>query len=227
MLPVVLSSAADSGFTVWLGLFDYINPICYTIFSIIGFKYFRKMMKPGFFYTYLVGCIISLIGGFFIPTIKTLVGLGVIEWSLPVSKVIIANTGFLISGPTLFIGTLKKFRAEEIPENTVTAHSVGIGAASLAFLNKFIVGFGALGMIMIYVTCAKIAIEKKRYYAVITLVISLCGTLFESVFSNSGADLNAAWVHWVIEIGAVITHLMLVVSGYLLFIYKDKKTCTE
>ena len=206
-------------FSVALGLFDYINPICYTIFSIIGFKYFRKIMKSGFFYTYLIGCIISLIGGFFIPTIKVLVGAGVIEWGLPVSKVIIANTGFLISGPTLFIGTLKRNRREG---SDVMLLSAG-GGLSLAFLNKFIVGFGALGMIMIYITCAKLAFERKRKYAAITLIISLAGTLFESFYSNSGADLNSPAVHWVIEIGAVITHLMLVVSGYLLFVYKGKK----
>ena len=206
-------------FSVALGLFDYINPICYTIFSIIGFKHFRKIMKSGYFYVYLVGCIISLIGGFFIPTIKTLVGLGVIEWGLPVSKVIIANTGFLISGPTLFIGTLKRNRREG---SDVMLMSTGSGL-SLAFLNKFIVGFGALGMIMIYITCAKLAIERKRPYAAITLIVSLAGTLFESVYSNAGTDLNSAAVHWVIEIGAVITHIMLVVSAYLLFIYKDKK----
>lgn len=206
-------------FSVALGLFDYINPICYTIFSIIGFKHFRKLMKPGFFYTYLVGCIISLIGGFFIPTIKTLVGLGVIEWGLPVSKVIIANTGFLISGPTLFIGTLKRNRREGSDIMLLSS----AGGLSLAFLNKFIVGFGALGMIMIYITCAKLAFEKKRPYAAITLIVSLAGTLFESFYSNSGADLNSPAVHWVIEIGAVITHIMLVVSAYLLFVYKDKK----
>ncbi len=209
-------------FSVALGLFDYINPICYTIFSIIGFKHFRKIMKSGFFYTYLIGCIISLIGGFFIPTIKTLVGLGVIEWGLPVSKVIIANTGFLISGPILFIGTLKCNRKEN---SDIMLMSSGflLAAASLAFLNKFIVGFGALGMIMIYITCAKLAFERKRPYAAITLIISLAGTLFESFYSNSGADLNSPAVHWVIEVGAVITHLMLVVSAYLLFVYKSKK----
>lgn len=209
----------NNEFSVALGLFDYINPICYTIFTLIGIKHFRKIMKDGFFYVYLVGAVVSLVGGFFIPTIKTLVGLGIIEWGLPVSKVIIANTGFLISGPTLFIGTLKRNRRE----NSDIMLMSSAGGLSLAFLNKFIVGFGALGMIMIYVTCAKLAIEKKRPYAAITLIISLVGTLFESVYSNSGADLNSAAVHWVIEIGAVITHLMLVVSAYLLFVYKDKK----
>jgi len=208
----------ENEFSIVLGLFDFINPICYTIFTLIGLKYFYKLMKPEFFYTYLVGAIISLIGGFFIPTTKTLVGLGIIEWGLPVSKVIIANTGFLISGPTLFIGTLKKFRRDN-SDNMLLSVGGGLG---LAFLNKFIVGFGAFGMIMIYVTCAKLALEKKRPYAVITLIVSLAGTIFESFYSNSGADLNSAAVHWVIEIGAVITHLMLVVSAYLIFIYKDK-----
>jgi hypothetical protein len=210
-----------------LGLLDYINPICYTIFTIIGFRYFRKIMRPVFFYIYFVGAIISLIGGFFIPTIKTLIGLGVLEWGLPVSKVIIANTGFLISGPILFIGTLKPLRRKEPQNNNVTLNSFGLLAVDLPFLNKFIVGFGALGMIMIYVTCGKLAIERKRYYALITLIISLCGTLFESVYSNSGTDLNSPAVHLVIEVGAVITHLMLVLSAYLLFIYKDKKQAKE
>ena len=213
-----------------LGLLDYINPICYTAFTIIGFFYFRKIMKPGFFYVYFIGAIISLIGGFFIPTIKTLIGLGVMEWGLPVSKVIIANTGFLISGPTLFIGTLKANRLESAEDNTVKVCSLPLLplflVVDLAFLNKFIVGFGALGMILIYVTCAKLAIERKRYYAVATLCVSLLGTLFESVYSNSGTDLNAPAVHLVIETGAVITHLMLVLSAYLLFIYKNKKERT-
>ncbi len=206
-----------------LGLLDYLNPICYTAFTIIGFFYFRKIMKPGFFYVYFIGAIISLIGGFFIPTIKTLIGLGVMEWGLPVSKVIIANTGFLISGPTLFIGTLKRNRLKVPNDNNVTLHSFGIAAVSLAFLNKFIVGFGALGMIMIYVTCGKLAIEKKRYPAVVTLVLALCGTLFNSVYSNIGNDLNSPAVHLVIEVFAVLTNFMLVVSAYLLFLYKGKK----
>ncbi|MCR5583856.1 MAG: hypothetical protein K6F63_00275 [Lachnospiraceae bacterium] len=206
-----------------LGLLDYLNPICYTAFTIIGFFYFRKIMKPGFFYVYFVGAIISLIGGFFIPTIKTLIGLGVMEWGLPVSKVIIANTGFLISGPTLFIGTLKANRVNASKDKNVTLNSVGILGANLAFLNKFIVGFGALGMIMIYVTCAKLAIERKRYYAVVTLVLALCGTLFNSVYSNAGTNLDSPEVHLIIEVFAVITNFMLVVSAYLLFIYKGKK----
>ncbi len=210
-----------------LGLLDYINPICYTTFTIIGFFYFRKIMKPVFFYIYFVGAIISLIGGFFIPTIKTLIGLGVLEWGLPVSKVIIANTGFLISGPTLFIGTLKANRLNTPDARNLKLNSLGVFAADLAFLNKFIVGFGALGMIMIYVTCAKLAIERKRYYAACTLAVSLCGTLFEAFYSNSGTDLNSPAVHLVIEVGAVITHLMLVLSAYLLFIYKDKKEAKE
>lgn len=205
-----------------LGLFDYINPICYTAFTIIGFFYFRKMMKPGFYYVYFAGAIISLIGGFFIPTIKTLIGLGILEWNLPVSKVIIANTGFLISGPTLFIGTLKANRLSSPEDKNVKLNSLAILAVDLAFLNNFIVGFGALGMIMIYVTCAKLAIERKRYYAAAAIAVSLCGTLFEAFYSNSGADLNSPAVHVVIEVGAVITHLMLVLSAYLLFIYKNK-----
>ncbi|MCR4618396.1 MAG: hypothetical protein K5669_09480 [Lachnospiraceae bacterium] len=211
-----------------LGLLDYVNPICYATFTIIGFFYFRKMMKPAFYYIYFIGAIISLIGGFFIPTIKTLIGLGVMEWNLPVSKVIIANTGFLISGPTLFIGTLKANRLDAPKDKNVTLNSLPVLlAADLAFLNKFIVGFGALGMILIYVTCAKLAFERKRYNAVATIAVSLCGTLFEAFYSNSGTDLNAPAVHWVIEIGAVITHLMLVLSAYLLFIYKDKKEAKE
>ncbi len=210
-----------------LGLLDYINPICYTAFTVIGFFYFRKMMKPGFYYVYFVGAVISLIGGFFIPTIKTLIGLGVLEWDLPVSKVIIANTGFLISGPTLFIGTLKSNRLQAPDNKNVTLNSFAILAADLAFLNKFIVGFGAIGMLMIYITCAKLAIERKRYYAAATIAVSLCGTLFESFYSNSGADLNSPAVHTVIEVGAVITHLMLVLSAYLLFIYKGKEKKAE
>jgi hypothetical protein len=222
---LALGTAVNDWFA--LGLLDYINPICYTAFTVIGFFYFRKMMKPGFYYVYFVGAVISLIGGFFIPTIKALIGLGIMDWNLPVSKVIIANTGFLISGPTLFIGTMKANRADSPKTKNVTLNSLGLLAVDLAFLNKFIVGFGALGMILIYITTAKLAIERKRYYAVATIAISLCGTLFESFYSNSGTDLNSPLVHWVIEIGAVITHLMLVLSAYLLFIYKDKREAKE
>lgn len=212
-----------------LGLLDYVNPICYTIFTIIGFKYFRKMMKPVFYWIYFVGAVTSLVGGFFIPTIKTLIGLGVMEWGLPVSKVIIANTGFLISGPTLFIGTLKRNRVETPESNDVTLNCAGIFAvvaflaADLAFLNNFIVGFGLIGMVMIYATCAKLAIERKRYYVIPGLVLALLAIFFEQWWANNGNDLNSPFVHWVIEGVAVSMNFLLVLSAYLLFIYKGKK----
>src|SRR5574344_1179239 len=95
-------------FSVLLGLVDFINPILYTCFFVCMIRNLKGKSKPRYFRLFLVGAIITITGGFIIPTGKVIVGLGVIPFTMPVSIVCIVNIGLFISGATLFLTTLKK-----------------------------------------------------------------------------------------------------------------------
>ena len=85
-------------FSVPLGLLDYGNPICYTITMVTIIRNTYGIMDKPFNVILLIGAIISIFFGLVIPTGKVIVGLGLIEFRMPVSLVACVNTGILISG---------------------------------------------------------------------------------------------------------------------------------
>ena len=88
-------------FSVALGLFDYINPIFYGVTVItIMIKMFGVMSIPTYI-LFAVGAVISLIFGLSIPTVKLIVGLGKMQFKMPVNLVSFVNTGILLSGIAL------------------------------------------------------------------------------------------------------------------------------
>ena len=88
-------------FSVALGLFDYINPIFYGVTVItIMIKMFGVMSIPTYI-LFVVGAVISLIFGLSIPTVKLIVGLGKMQFKMPVNLVSFVNTGILLSGIAL------------------------------------------------------------------------------------------------------------------------------
>ncbi|MBQ0109343.1 MAG: hypothetical protein KBS44_03610, partial [Clostridiales bacterium] len=71
-------------FSVALGLFDYINPIFYGVTVItIQIKTFGVMSLPAYI-LFALGAAISLIFGLTIPTVKLIVGLGKMQFKMPV-----------------------------------------------------------------------------------------------------------------------------------------------
>ncbi len=79
-------------FSVALGLFDYINPIFYGVTVItIMVKLFGIMSVPAYIF-FAVGAVISLVFGLSIPTVKLIVGLGKMQFKMPVNLVSFVNT---------------------------------------------------------------------------------------------------------------------------------------
>lgn len=208
----------DDGFSLAMGLFDFINPIMYAGFFIYTFKKIRPYLKKGFYIVYVIGGFLSLCAGIMIPTVKCIVGLGLMEFSLPVKIVAFVNTGFILSGFSVFIGTLKKFRNPEADKD-VTLRSI-INPYSL--LNSVVVLGGAVGLVLVYISYMKIALQRKRKSAFYVLCYSLVMTLANS-FVGSAMDTSAAWVHWLIEAIAVSAHTCLFVGGILIFREKAEK----
>ena len=80
-------------FSVGLGLFDYINPILYGITVTTILKHMHGVMPSGLFWLFLCGSVISLVFGLSIPTVKLIVGLGRMQFKMPVNLVSYVNKG--------------------------------------------------------------------------------------------------------------------------------------
>ena len=74
-------------FSVPLGLLDYGNPVFYTVTMVTILKNMYGVMDRPFNVILLIGAIISIFFGLVIPTGKVIVGLGLIEFRMPVSLV--------------------------------------------------------------------------------------------------------------------------------------------
>ena len=94
-------------FSVPLGLLDYVNPILYTITMVTTIKNLSSEIAVPFNKILLIGAVISIFFGFIIPTGKVIVGLGIIEFVMPVSLVFCVNSGILLSGLVLFCYVMK------------------------------------------------------------------------------------------------------------------------
>ena len=92
-------------FSVPLGLLDYINPVFYTITTLTILRHMGEFMGPLASKIYTAGAVLSLIGGYIIPTGKLIVGLGLIQFIMPVPLVFAVNNGILVSGLVL-LGTV-------------------------------------------------------------------------------------------------------------------------
>ncbi len=93
-----MSKERFNRFSVPLGLFDYVNPILYSITIITIIKNIYYLMDFPYQIILLVGAIFSIIVGFIIPTGKVIVGLGLIKFRMPIALVFSVNFGILLSG---------------------------------------------------------------------------------------------------------------------------------
>ena len=209
-------SGIIGNFSVALGLFDYINPIFYGVTVItIMIKMFGVMSIPTYI-LFAVGAVISLIFGLSIPTVKLIVGLGKMQFKMPVNLVSFVNTGILLSGIAL------------------SSHIVGIRpltlgavllctAGILVFLwrktgkfNTVAVLIGAVGYLMIYVSLITLSIRNGVILPIILYAFAICLFVF-LCFVGILSDLKNAKVHWVIEISNVICQFSVALATVLLF----------
>ena len=165
---------------------------------------------------YAVGAALSLLFGLTIPTVKLIVGLGKMQFKMPVNLVSYVNTGILISGIALISYVLG------LSPLTVAAVLL-LAAAVIAFLwyktgkfNTAAVLIGAVGYLMLYVSLITLSVRSGMTVPIVLYALAICLFVFlclVGILSN----LKNARVHWVIEISNVICQLSVATATVLLF----------
>ena len=203
-------------FSVPLGLLDYVNPILYSITMTTIIKNIFTAMGRPFNSLLLIGAVISIFFGLVIPTGKVLVGLGVIQFVMPVSLVFCVNTGILLSGLMLLRFVL------QLKTGMFTLLTAAILAALMLLyrksrkLNTVAVLTGAAGYLLIYASLIILSVQKGGafpvilYAAAILLFAMLCAIGIK-------ANLKDPKIHWVIEISNVLCQLLVAIATVLLF----------
>lgn len=207
---------SKDNFSVALGLFDYINPICYAVTTFTLYTNLKTNMSTPFLIIFVLGAILSMIFGLTIPTVKFIVGLGIMEFKMPVNLVFYVNTGILLSGISLF-SYIFKLELIWIAFILIAA----ISALIFIFIktrkfNTVAVLTGAIGYILIYSSLINLAIVGTvsssivMYAVAILFFVGLCAIGIK-------ANLKDARVHWVIETCNVLCQLSVAIATVLLF----------
>ena len=203
-------------FSVPLGLLDYGNPVFYTVTMVTILKNMYGVMDRPFNVILLMGAIISIFFGLVIPTGKVIVGLGLIEFRMPVSLVACVNTGILISGLMLLRHVLEL----SLPALLI----ILLLAAAVLYLiykksknfNTIAVMTGAIGYMLLYVSLIILSIEKDTFLPILFYVLAI---FFFFMLCGIGikADLKNPKVHWVIEVSNVMCQFLVAVGTVILF----------
>ena len=203
-------------FSVPLGLLDYINPICYCITMVTIMKNTRTDMGQPYSTVFLIGAIISIFFGFIIPTGKVIVGLGLIEFRMPVALVFCVNTGIFLSGLMLLRYVMSMSVVWLCVLTVVIVVLLVLIFCKSRKVNTVAVLTGAAGYVMLYTSLITLAVRRGSvpsiimYAVAILLFVMLCGIGIK-------ANLKDPKVHWVIEASNVVCQ-MLVAIATLLFI---------
>ena len=203
-------------FSVGLGLFDYINPILYSITSITVLSHMRGVMAAPLFWLYAAGAVLSLVFGFTIPTVKLIVGLGKMQFKMPVNLVSYVNTGILLSGIALsshVVGVTPKTLAVIL---LAAAAVIGFLWYKTGKFNTVAVLIGAVGYLMIYVSLIALSRRAGVTVPIVLYALAICLFVF-LVLVGILSNLKNARVHWVIEISNVLCQLSVAVGTLLLF----------
>lgn len=205
-----------SNFSKSLGLFDYINPVLYGITTLTIIKNMNHGMIQWVYILFIMGAAISLIFGIMIPTIKLLVGLGKVQFKMPVNIVFLVNIGIFVSGITLF----------------KTVFSIGlclfiiyiIAVSLILFIlycknrkfNTIAVLTGAVGYLLIYDSLITLSVRNNFQIPVILYALAILMFLFLCMIGIK-FNLKDARVHWIIEITNVICQFLVAVGTIILF----------
>ncbi len=203
-------------FSVPLGLLDYGNPVFYTVTMVTILKNMYGVMDRPFNVILLMGAIISIFFGLVIPTGKVIVGLGLIEFKMPISLVACVNTGILISGLMMLRHVLEL----SLPV-LLTILLVAVAALYLIYtkskkFNTVAVMTGAIGYMLLYVSLIILSVERDTFLPILFYVLAI---FFFFMLCGIGikADLKNPKVHWVIEVSNVMCQFLVAVGTVILF----------
>lgn len=203
-------------FSVALGLFDYINPILYGVTSVTVILAMRGVMAVPLFWLYLIGASVSLVFGLAIPTVKLIVGLGKMQFKMPVNLVSYVNTGILLSGIALASHVMG------LPP-LVLGIALLCAAGIIVFLwrktgkfNTAAVLIGAVGYLLLYISLITLSVRSGAIASVILYAFAICLFVLLCLIGILN-DLKNAKVHWMIEISNVVCQFSVALATVLLF----------
>ena len=203
-------------FSVPLGLLDYGNPVFYTVTMVTILKNMYGVMDRPFNVILLMGAIISIFFGLVIPTGKVIVGLGLIEFKMPVSLVACVNTGILISGLMMLRHVLELSLPVLLIILLLAAAVLYLIYSKSKKFNTVAVMTGAIGYMLLYVSLIILSIEKDTFLPILFFVLAI---FFFFMLCGIGikADLKNPKVHWVIEVSNVMCQFLVAVGTVILF----------
>ena len=206
----------NKGFSVALGLFDYINPIFYSLTAITIMRNLKPLMSPFLFTVFVIGAVVSIIFGFTIPTVKLIVGLGFMEFKMPVNLVAYVNTGIFVSGLSLFAHTFSINPIVIILIILVVAAALLMIYRKTGKINTIAVLIGAVGYILIYTSLITMAIRSAYYISIVLYAVAIVLFVILCSIGIKGNLMNPK-VHWAIEIMNVVCQFSVALSTILLF----------
>ena len=203
-------------FSVPLGLLDYGNPVFYTVTMVTILKNMYGVMDRPFNVILLIGAIISIFFGLVIPTGKVIVGLGLIEFKMPVSLVACVNTGILISGLMMLRHVLELSLPALLIILLLAAAALYLIYKKSKNFNTIAVMTGAIGYMLLYVSLIILSVEKDTFLPILFFVLAI---FFFFMLCGIGikADLKNPKVHWVIEVSNVMCQFLVAVGTVILF----------
>ena len=203
-------------FSVPLGLLDYVNPIFYTVTMVTLLLNEYPAMDAPYKTLLLIGAIVSILCGLVIPTGKVLVGLGVIEFVMPVPLVFCVNLGILVTGLMLFRHVMGLSTAVLIVLALVIVGLLALLYAKTKKPNTIAVLTGAVGYLLLYISLITLSIRRA---VVVPIVLYALAIVFFVMLCGIGikADLKNPKVHWVIEVSNVMCQGFVAVATVLLY----------
>ncbi len=204
-------------FSVPLGLLDYVNPILYTVTMVTIIKHLSSEIASPFHKILLIGAIISIFFGFIIPTGKVIVGLGIIEFVMPVSLVFCVNSGILLSGLVLFCHVMKLPTFVFWTMGALVILSLALLYIKHKKMNTIAVLIGAVGYLLTYISLITLSIQKGMRVPIILYAVAILLFVMLVGIGIKG-NLKNPKVHWVIEISNVNCQLLVSAATVMLFL---------
>lgn len=204
-----------NNFSVSLGLLDYINPVFYSVTIITIIKNIGPELGIPYNVFLIIGAVISLLFGFIIPTGKVIVGLGIIEFKMPVSLVFCVNAGILLSG-LMILKYVMSLRLVLLLIFELILLLLYLVYKKSKKMNTIAVLTGAFGYLLIYISLITFSIRTNNilpsvFYAfAIIIFIMLC-------VIGIKANLKDPRTHWKIEISNVICQGLVALGTIILF----------
>ena len=207
-----------NSFSVPLGLFDYINPVCYAVTTAtLAFCLCGAMPLP-LFILFAAGAVLSLIFGFTIPTVKLLVGLGKMSFKMPVNLVFYVNTGIFLSGLALlgYVVSVKPLTA--VIAVLLIAALLGLIWKKTKKFNTVAVLTGAAGYLMIYSSLIVLSARAGSVFPIVLYAFAI-GLFFFLCAVGIGSDLKKPKVYWAIEIANVLCQFSVALATVILLFF--------